>query len=615
MSEAVWVYMNAIVSICHFCELHGPSVVFCTQAFRDLLDLDALTDAGALEILNSRNLEDEEQLKAEETNLWKYGRIHKETYARSKSTSNDTCVACRSFSHIQPGFISNDDSARVSYVSAQYPLQSELYILVREACIRSLSCEVCPGREGPIYFGDESRGHVVSHTFFLRDVQARGFQRWYSILILMKDKMLLLNSWPFIVRHLRQTITHLQENAYKVYQNEESKVSHRSLRSAVFMDNFRKQRVTGQPRSLSELVGEREVWQHLHSSFTWLLKAGGLRLQERLIEGPPVNIYIADGSGTGNGLSVRELYNTLGGSIFHRMMHHLLIGRQVILRGSSTKIISALIHSLQPLLPKHCYKAIQFSPHYIAGTSCNILGLQSLVNIPQAVLETGNLCLIEIISKKENSDIQDTYNKTNLPRTSSVINFNVKNKEIETADNIKPGNTEATEAEDIVESIKKFTFKITDEGSLPSRPPQVLNRIESAVCNSTITPSALMIYISTVIYEWINKVKVWIHVQNLKKMSNSHPERIPSPVNYSQSVTRTSPIPILRGSTNSLSRSPVMPAFRSASPGTLNSVPQELTPQDERHQLLAALGSTEWDVPLLEFWAKNFNQISGQEVC
>nr|XP_053637089.1 folliculin-like isoform X2 [Cherax quadricarinatus] len=526
--------MNAIVSICHFCELHGPSVVFCTQAFRDLLDLDALTDAGALEILNSRNLEDEEQLKAEETNLWKYGRIHKETYARSKSTSNDTCVACRSFSHIQPGFISNDDSARVSYVSAQYPLQSELYILVREACIRSLSCEVCPGREGPIYFGDESRGHVVSHTFFLRDVQARGFQRWYSILILMKDKMLLLNSWPFIVRHLRQTITHLQENAYKVYQNEESKVSHRSLRSAVFMDNFRKQRVTGQPRSLSELVGEREVWQHLHSSFTWLLKAGGLRLQERLIEGPPVNIYIADGSGTGNGLSVRELYNTLGGSIFHRMMHHLLIGRQVILRGSSTKIISALIHSLQPLLPKHCYKAIQFSPHYIAGTSCNILGLQSL---------------------------------------------------------------------------------ITDEGSLPSRPPQVLNRIESAVCNSTITPSALMIYISTVIYEWINKVKVWIHVQNLKKMSNSHPERIPSPVNYSQSVTRTSPIPILRGSTNSLSRSPVMPAFRSASPGTLNSVPQELTPQDERHQLLAALGSTEWDVPLLEFWAKNFNQISGQEVC
>ena len=25
--------MNAIISLCHFCELHGPSILFCTQAF------------------------------------------------------------------------------------------------------------------------------------------------------------------------------------------------------------------------------------------------------------------------------------------------------------------------------------------------------------------------------------------------------------------------------------------------------------------------------------------------------------------------------------------------------------------------------------------------------
>jgi len=25
--------MNAIISLCHFCELHGPSVITCTQAF------------------------------------------------------------------------------------------------------------------------------------------------------------------------------------------------------------------------------------------------------------------------------------------------------------------------------------------------------------------------------------------------------------------------------------------------------------------------------------------------------------------------------------------------------------------------------------------------------
>jgi len=25
--------MNAIISLCHFCDLHGPSVITCTQAF------------------------------------------------------------------------------------------------------------------------------------------------------------------------------------------------------------------------------------------------------------------------------------------------------------------------------------------------------------------------------------------------------------------------------------------------------------------------------------------------------------------------------------------------------------------------------------------------------
>ncbi|XP_042236126.1 folliculin-like isoform X2 [Homarus americanus] len=599
--------MNAIVSICHFCELHGPSVIFCTQAFRDLLDLDALTNVGALELLNSRDSQEEEQLKAEEGSLWKYGRIRTQSHTQRKSTcSNDTCIACRSFPHNEPGYISNDDSARVSYISSQYPLQSELYVLVRQACIRSLSCEVCPGREGPIYFGDEARGHVLSHTFFLRDVQARGFQRWYSILVLMKDKMLLLNSWPFIVRHLRQTITKLQENACKVCENEESKVSHRALRSAAsMMDNVRKQRVAGQPRSLAELVGEGEVWQHIHSSFTWILKSGGLRLQERLVEGPPVNIYVADGSTFSSGLSVRQLYNIFGGTIFHRMVHHLLIGHQVIIRGLSTNL----------LLPKHCYKAMRFSPHYVDSASCNILGLHSLVKIPHVIIGNGNFCLIDVISKCENNDIHEKSYTNILNRTSSIVKVKASKEEgSEKVGKDEQRNPASSEPKDINESIKNLTFKITGEGALPARPPQVLSRIESAVGNSTLTQSTLMVYISTIIYEWINKVKVWIHVQNRIKTCHSSCERMPSPITHSQPVYRSPPVAILRSSTNHLSRSPGVPSLRGSSPGGLSMNPQDAAPQDERYQLLAALGSTEWDVPLLEFWAKNFNKYYGQEI-
>lgn len=76
--------------------------------------------------------------------------------------------------------------------------------------------QVCPGREGPIFFGDEQHGFVFSHTFFIKDSLARGFQRWYSIVLVAMDRIYLINSWPFLLRHLKLTIQSLQSTALKV---------------------------------------------------------------------------------------------------------------------------------------------------------------------------------------------------------------------------------------------------------------------------------------------------------------------------------------------------------------------------------------------------------------
>ena len=55
--------MNAIISICHFCELHGPSVVFCTQAFRDLLGFNVIADIETSNLENTRAVQDDELTK------------------------------------------------------------------------------------------------------------------------------------------------------------------------------------------------------------------------------------------------------------------------------------------------------------------------------------------------------------------------------------------------------------------------------------------------------------------------------------------------------------------------------------------------------------------------
>lgn len=38
--------MNGIIALCHFCELHGPSVMFLTQTFHDNAQPSVVLDNG-----------------------------------------------------------------------------------------------------------------------------------------------------------------------------------------------------------------------------------------------------------------------------------------------------------------------------------------------------------------------------------------------------------------------------------------------------------------------------------------------------------------------------------------------------------------------------------------
>ena len=60
--------------------------------------------------------------------------------------------------------------------------------------------------------------------------------------------------------------------------------------------NFRLQRGSGvkTTRSLQELTGDKQVFERIHSAFTWMLRAGGSRLMEKLLEGPVIDGCIVD---------------------------------------------------------------------------------------------------------------------------------------------------------------------------------------------------------------------------------------------------------------------------------------------------------------------------------
>lgn len=117
--------MNAIIALCHFCEFHGPSVLFCTQAFH----------CEAHDPLKETNTSVLECGACTKRNFTRFGsdtpgsstQGSRDVWASSRSSQ---CEACKSLDHTHAGYISIDHEAHISYYSNRSPEQPELYSVV-----------------------------------------------------------------------------------------------------------------------------------------------------------------------------------------------------------------------------------------------------------------------------------------------------------------------------------------------------------------------------------------------------------------------------------------------------------------------------------------------------
>lgn len=132
-----------------------------------------------------------------------------------------------------------------------------------------------------VFFGDATRGHILSYTFQIHDSQARGFFRLFSIVVLMKDKMFLLNMQPFLAENLQKLSTELQGYSLEIYSAEQAKHSERAQRLTTGQTS------TQPPRSLIHLTGQKNIFAHIHSHFTWILWMGARCLTENITVGTP----------------------------------------------------------------------------------------------------------------------------------------------------------------------------------------------------------------------------------------------------------------------------------------------------------------------------------------
>ncbi|NWZ18433.1 FLCN protein, partial [Asarcornis scutulata] len=527
--------MNAIVALCHFCELHGPRTLFCTEVLHSPLPQGA--SSGDIAGQN-------EQAEEEEGGIHMSSRIRSHSPAEGASADSsspgpkksDMCEAsanscawtsgCRSLAGGHPGFVSHDKETSIKYVSHQHPNHPQLFSIVRQACVRSLSCEVCPGREGPIFFGDEQHGFVFSHTFFIKDSLARGFQRWYSIITIMMDRIYLINSWPFLLGKIRGIIDELQGKALKVFEAEQYGCPQRAQRMNTAFTPFLHQRNGNAARSLTSLTNDENLWACLHTSFAWLLKACGSRLTEKLLEGAPTEDTLVqmekladlkeesegwDGSEEeekpssqpdaveGQELSkcspetslmpdcsswnvahrrlsvfrsLRHMRQVLGASAFRMLAWHVLMGNQVIWKARDMDLVQSAFDVLRTMLPVGCVRIIPYSDQYEEAYRCNFLGLSPHVQIPSHILSSEFAVLVEVRSATRSSLYPTLF--------------------------------------DDEQSLNKYEFVVTSGSPVAADRvgPTILNKIEAALTNQNLSVDVVDQCLVCLKEEWMNKVKV-----------------------------------------------------------------------------------------------------------
>ncbi|EFB29073.1 hypothetical protein PANDA_019901, partial [Ailuropoda melanoleuca] len=523
--------MNAIVALCHFCELHGPRTLFCTEV------LHAPLPQGAG---NGDSPGQGEQAEEEEGGIQMSSRIRAHSPAEGASAESsspgpkksDMCEAsdsqrgCRSLAAGHPGYISHDKETSIKYVSHQHPNHPQLFSIVRQACVRSLSCEVCPGREGPIFFGDEQHGFVFSHTFFIKDSLARGFQRWYSIIAIMMDRIYLINSWPFLLGKIRGIIDELQGKALKVFEAEQFGCPQRAQRMNTAFTPFLHQRNGNAARSLTSLTSDDNLWACLHTSFAWLLKACGSRLTEKLLEGAPTEDTLVqmekladleeeseswdnseaeeeekapvlpEGAGgreltkcpTESSLlsdcanwqprklsvfkSLRHMRQVLGAPSFRMLAWHVLMGNQVIWKSRDADLVHSAFEVLRTMLPVGCVRIIPYSSQYEEAYRCNFLGLSPHVQIPSHVLSSEFAVVVEAHT---------------APRSS-----------------LHPAGCEDDQ------SLSKYEFVVTSGSPVAADRvgPTILNKMEAALTNQNLSVGVVDQCLVCLKEEWMNKVKV-----------------------------------------------------------------------------------------------------------
>ncbi|KAH6721279.1 vesicle coat protein [Leptodontidium sp. MPI-SDFR-AT-0119] len=240
----------------------------------------------------------------------------KPSHRRNRSR---TLVRVGTSSSNSSSFSTNSHNHFVDYTSTHEPLSSASFSIIRQSCLRTLSCETLPPSStqstssptspfinnpfssgpssatstsgGPIFFGDPQAGYTTAYIFRIPDPNARGRRRVYALMALSTHReRAAMQSFSFLSDAFRKTAAWIQGLAEAELERSESVNSPRFSNSDERSGNSNNSTPTSaflsgrnrgpdgkfagmslRARGLAELVGMPDFFFELHKLFVKLL--------------------------------------------------------------------------------------------------------------------------------------------------------------------------------------------------------------------------------------------------------------------------------------------------------------------------------------------------------
>lgn len=308
----IYIDSTPIILLCHFCELHGPSVVFSTclakfhSSSQHKLSIDYFINSDRKTVCDGCSL-----LTTSSTSSNNYTQTSELCSTASELASSSSHSS--SFKYAFNGYVTYDEKFDCHYITTDEPICYKTQM--KHSCVRSLSCETYPNeREGTIYYGDDVRWHHLSWLFVLQDERARGFTRTYSIIISQSKKYDLVMNWNRYGEYVSEVISYLKRKSEDVFATESSNSKDRqrqhqqqaqmmqmqqmsgdnrmsqsfgypSNMNTNFMDKLQRhqklqtkaallsqKRRTKEARSLIDLTDDPLVFEYMHRQFCYILQ-------------------------------------------------------------------------------------------------------------------------------------------------------------------------------------------------------------------------------------------------------------------------------------------------------------------------------------------------------